>query len=236
MTDIHTDSARREFLGRLAAGSAVLLAGAAATACAPSADAGADTAADAGSTLAQADAEWLGKLHGTHRQFFDATEWNDGFPLGYAFNWAKSMRETYNLTNDDVCAVIGLRHFGIAPAFSDAIWQKYKLGQFFKINDPKTQKPSVRNFAYVETEGDFPFPGMSLGQQIPNGAVVTVCNLAATVLSGMTAKAAGLTITPEEAYQEWKANLQAGCHLVPTGVLAVHRAQVAGNCSYCYAG
>jgi hypothetical protein len=233
MIDIHTESARREFLGRLAAGSAVLLGGAAVAACAASADTGTDSA---GAALAQTDAEWLGKLHGTHRQFFDATHWNDGFSLGYAMNWAKSMRETYNLSNDDVCAVVGLRHFGIAPAFPDAIWQKYKLGEFFKINDPKTSKPSVRNFAYTETEGDFPFPGMSLGQQISNGAVVTVCNLATTVLSGITAKAAGLTITPEEAHQEWKASLQPGCYLVPTGVLAVHRAQVAGNCSYCYAG
>lgn len=237
MIDMHAESARREFLGRLASGSAVLIAGTSVAACAAAADTGSDSAGNSGATaMLAADGEWLSKIHGTHRQFFDATEWNDGFSLGYAFNWAKSTREAFNVGNDEVCAVVGLRHFGIAPAFSDAIWQKYKLGQFFKINDPKTKQPSVRNFAYTEAEGDFPFPGMSLGQQVSTGAVVTVCNLATTVLSGMTAQAAGLSIAPAEAYEEWKAALQPGCYLVPTGVLAVNRAQAAGNCTYCYAG
>ncbi|HSA54409.1 MAG TPA: hypothetical protein VLE53_01840, partial [Gemmatimonadaceae bacterium] len=212
MIDMNAESARREFLGRLAAGSAVLLAGASVAACAAEADAGAGAASGAAAATA-ADGEWLGKIHGTHRQFFDATHWNDGFGLAYAFNWARSTRESFNVGNDEVCAVIGLRHFAIAPAFSDAIWQKYKLGQFFQINDPKTKQPSVRNFAYNETAGDFMFAGVSLGQQIPTGAVVTVCNLATTVVSGMAAQAAGLSITPEAAYEEWKAALQPGCYL-----------------------
>jgi hypothetical protein len=80
------------------------------------------------------------------------------------------------------------------------------------------------------------FPGASLGRQIPAGAVVVVCNLATTALSGLTAGAAGLSITPAEAYEEWKANLKPGCYLAPSGVLAVNRAQEVGGCTYCYAG
>lgn len=227
MIDSPAETARREFLGRLAAGGAALLA-VPSIACAASE---ADTPAQA----SNAQDEWLTKLHGQYRQYFDATEWHDGFPLIYALNWSKSIRETYNASNEDVCSVIGLRHFSIAPAFGDAIWQKYQLGKFFTINDPKTKQPSVRNFAYNESEGDFMLPGAGLSQQIANGAVVVVCNLATTVLSGMTAQAAGLQVTPEEAYAEWKAALQPGCYLAPTGVLAVHRAQSAGQCTYCYA-
>jgi hypothetical protein len=223
-------SVRREFLGRVAMSSAALLTVGASAACAaPPPQAG-----NAG-TLA-GDGDWLSKLHGTHRQIFDVTSWNSGFGLAYALNWSGSMKSTYGLDNDAVCPVIGLRHFAIAPAFGDAIWEKYKLGAFFSINDPKTKQPSVRNFAYHETEGDFMLAGTSLGRQIPDGAVVTVCNLATTVISGLAAGAAGLSVTPEQAYEEWKAALQPGCFLVPTGVLAVHRAQVAGNCTYCYGG
>jgi hypothetical protein len=221
---------RREFLGRMAAGSAGLLVAGAGVACAAPPEQAATTMS------LPADGEWLSKLHGTHRQYFDVTSWNDGFGMAYALNWSGSMKSTYGLDDNAVCPVIGLRHFAIAPAFGDAIWEKYKLGKFFSINDPKTKQPSVRNFAYNETEGDFMLAGTSLGRQIPTGAVVTVCNLATTVISGLAAGAAGLSLTPEQAYDEWKAALQPGCYLVPTGVLAVHRAQVAGECTYCYAG
>jgi intracellular sulfur oxidation DsrE/DsrF family protein len=219
-------SPRRSFLGRMAGGAAALLAGGAGVAAA-------EPLVPSPVTL---DDEWLSKLHGQYRQYFDATDHNDVFPLYYAFNWAKTMKDTYKASNADVCAIIGLRHMGIAPAFKDNIWQKYKLGVFFKINDPKTKAPSVRNFMNSEAAGDLMFPGSSIGEQVKNGAVVTVCNLATTVLSGMAAQAAGLSVKAEDAYKEWAANLLPGAYLVPSGVLAVHRAQKAGSATYCYAG
>jgi hypothetical protein len=221
---------RREFLGRVAVGSATLLVAGAASACAA-----APPQETTAGTL-PGDGEWLSKLHGAHRQYFDVTTWNDGFGQTYALNWSKTMKEAYGIGDTELTPVIGLRHFAIAPAFSDMIWEKYKLGAFFSINDPKTKVASVRNFAYDETDGDFMFPGASLGRQIPTGAVVVVCNLATTALSGLTAGAAGLSITPAEAYEEWKANLKQGCYLAPSGVLAVNRAQVVGGCTYCYGG
>jgi hypothetical protein len=220
-------SPRRSFLGRMAGGAAVLLAGRASVA---SAESLLPT-----SGLAVED-EWIAKIHGQYRQFFDAVSFNDGFPEYFAFNWWKTMKDTYKASNADVCPVIGLRHFAIGPAFKDVIWSKYKLGEFFKVNDPKTKAPSVRNFMNSEAAGDLMFPGASISEQVKNGAVVTVCNLATTVLSGMVANAAGLKMKPEEAYKEWTANMLPGTYLVPSGVLAVHRAQKAGNCSYCYAG
>jgi hypothetical protein len=211
-------------------GSAGLLVAGAASACAA-----APPQATTAGTL-PGDGEWLSKLHGAHRQYFDVVSWNGGFGQIYALNWSKTMKEAYGLTDSDLTPVIGLRHFGIAPAFNDMIWEKYKLGAFFTINDPKTKQPSVRNFAYDETDGDFMLPGAGLAKQIPTGTVVTVCNLATTALSGMTASAAGLSITPAEAYEEWKANLKPGCYLAPSGVLAVNRAQEVGGCTYCFAG
>lgn len=228
MTHLDVAAPRRSFLGQLAGGAAAVLAGAGAAAAAP-------VLGDDG-TFAQADEEWLKKVHGTYRQYFDATEFNGGFPEYYAFNWAKTMKDTYKVGNAEVCAVIGLRHMGIGPAFKDSLWAKYKLGAFFKVDDPKSKMASVRNFMNSEAQGDIMFPGSSIAAQVQNGAVVTVCNLATTILSGMAATAAGLTIKPEDAYAEWKAALLPGCYLVPSGVLAVHRAQKAGNCTYCYAG
>jgi len=217
---------RRSFLGRLAGSAAVLLAGGPAVAAA---------ATRSGESLATLDDEWLAKLHGQYRQFFDATDFNDGFPVYYAYNWWKTMKDTYKASNADITAVIGLRHFGIAPGFNDNIWKKYKLGEFFKINDPKTKAPSVRNFMNSEAQGDLMFAGASIAEQVKNGAVVTVCNLATTIISQKAAEAAGLKMTPADAHKEWAANLLPGAYLVPSGVLAVHRAQNPGKCTYCAA-
>jgi intracellular sulfur oxidation DsrE/DsrF family protein len=42
-------------------------------------------------------------------------------------------------------------------------------------------------------------------------------------------------MTPADAHKEWAANLLPGAYLVPSGVLAVHRAQNPGKCTYCAA-
>ena len=52
-------------------------------------------------------------------------------------------------------------------------------------------------------------------------------------MSGLLSKNAG--VTPEVAKAEWTANLLPGVTLVPSGVLAVNRAQEKG-CTYCNGG
>jgi hypothetical protein len=43
-------------------------------------------------------------------------------------------------------------------------------------------------------------------------------------------------MTADAAKAEWEKGLIPGFSLVPSGVLAVHRAQEKGKCTYCYAG
>ena len=215
---------RRGFFGRVAAGT-VALAGAGAALprvleaeWAPSPE-GAD--------------DWLTKITGTHRQYFDAVTVNDGFPLGFAVNFMNTIGETYKAQDKDITAVVGLRHFSIPIAFNNDVWAKYKLGEFFKVNDPATKAPAERNpYAYAK-EGELMLPGMAFEKLQARGALFVVCNVALTILSGLTAEAAGLS--KEGAKQEWLAGMFKGVYVVPSGVLAVNRAQKKG-CTYCYAG
>ena len=212
---------RRGFFGRLAAGTAALAA--------------VPTTLEAQWTeapVAGAD-DWLARITGTHRQYFDAVSVNDGFPLGYAMNFLNTIGETYKVPDKDITAVIGLRHFSIPLAFNNDVWAKYKLGEFLKITDSATKAPAVRNpYAYAN-EGELLFPGMALEKLQARGALVTVCNVALTVLSGFAAGAAGLP--KDSAKQDWIAGMFPGVVVVPSGVLAVNRAQKKG-CTYCYAG
>ena len=215
---------RRGFFGRLAMGTAVL---AGTRAAVPASLEAQWTEAPAGAD------DWLTRITGTHRQYFDAVSVNDGFPLGYAMNFMNTIAETYKVSDKDITAVIGLRHFAIPLAFNNDVWAKYKLGEFLKITDKATQAPAVRNPYAFAKEGELLFPGMAIEKLQARGALVTVCNVALTVLSGFAADAAGLP--KESAKQEWLAGMFRGVHVVPSGVLAVNRAQKKG-CTYCYAG
>ena len=215
---------RRGFLGRLTAGTLAVMGVASVDPrtleAEPHFGAGAD--------------DWLNGITGTYRQFFDAVSVNDGFPLSFAMTFMNTIGETYKVPDKDISAVVGLRHFSIPLAFNDGIWAKYKLGEMFKVNDPATKAPAVRNpYAYAK-EGELLFPGMAYEKLQARGVIFTVCNVALTVLSGMAAGAAGLP--KEGAKQDWQAGMFKGATVVPSGVFAVNRAQKKGGCTYCYAG
>ena len=218
---------RRSFLTTLAASSAALAASGVAM------HFGAGTAAAEAAIPDGFSEAWLGKITGRHKQFFDAMNVGGGFPLAFAMNFLNSNNDTYKLGDKELSAVVGLRHFSVPIGFTDDVWAKYKLGEFFQILDPATKAPSKRNFLYHSKEGDVPFPGMAVEKLLDRGVIFTVCNVATTVLSGMTAKNAG--VTPDVALKEWKAGLIPGMTLVPSGVLAANRAQEKG-CTYCSAG
>jgi len=216
--------ARRAFLGQVGA-SALAIVGAPAILHAESLGLG---------VLAPADDRWLDGLKGKYRQYFDATTVNSGFSLAYAMNWMDTMKAAYELKDSDVNAVVGLRHFSIPIAYTDAIWAKYKLGEFANVIDPQTKAPATRNIFYNAKAGDLMFPSMAVDKLQPRGVTFVVCNLAHTIISGMLGQKLGMSA--DEAKAEWAKGMIPGFTLVPSGVLAVHRAQEKGKCTYCYAG
>jgi intracellular sulfur oxidation DsrE/DsrF family protein len=222
MSAHESDTARRAFLAQVGAGTLALL------------GTPALLAAESMASASPMDDKWVDNLKGRYRQYFDGVTVNDGFPLGFAMNWMDTMKSAYNLTDKDLNAVVGLRHFAIPIAYTDEIWAKYKLGEFAKVMDPATKAPATRNIYYNSKPGDVMLPGMSVDKLQPRGVTFVVCNVAHTVLSGMLSKNAGTT--PEAAKAEWEKGLIPGFVLVPSGVLAVHRAQEKGKCTYCYAG
>lgn len=176
--------------------------------------------------------EWLAGVTGTHRQFFDATSVNDGFSFAFAMVFMNTIGETYKAADKDISTIIGLRHSAIPLVFNNDIWAKYKLGEMLKIQDPVTKAPAVRNpYAYAK-DGELR-PGMAFEKLQARGVIFTCCNVALTALSANAARNAGLP--PEGAKQEWLAGMFSGVHVVPSGVLAVNRAQKKG-CTYCFAG
>ncbi len=221
---------RRGFLSRIAAGAAALGLGGLV---APFEAAARPTVARRHAAGDPAFEAWLNKIAGKHKMVFDIPEPNGGFGLAWSRVFLNTTNETYGTTDADNTVMVVLRHNGIPIGMQSAMWAKYKFGEFFKINDGTTNAPAVRNvFAHVKA-GELPLPGMALNELAAKGVLFGICNIALTVYGGMFAKKMGMQA--DAVKKEWVANLLLGVQVIPSGVIAINRAQEKG-CSYCFAG
>jgi hypothetical protein len=207
---------RRSLFGRLAGAAAIGLVGLTST----SGRAEADAAGSDGPN-------WPGKLKGRHRQVVDAYEANSGFPLAFAY--------TFLTTNAPGAAtsVVVLRHTAFPIALNSAMWEKYKIGEAFKIIDPETKAPAVKNPFWHPKPGVLPVDDMAVDQLLAKGTVFGGCNIALVVLSKMLSGNAG--VSADEAAKEWAANVLPDITVIPSGTWGVNRAQE-GGCTYCAGG
>lgn len=177
--------------------------------------------------------KWMKGIKGNHRIAYDGSTYHDGFPV--VWNWA------YLLTNNetgvadsDMTAMTVIRHSAIPIAMKSSLWEKYKLGEFFQINDNSTGKPSLRNTMYEPQEGDMPMPPIQGIKDLQaRGSMFCVCNLALNVYAGFIAPGAGST--QEAVYKDFIDGIHPGIQVVPSGVWALGRAQEHG-CGYIFAG
>jgi hypothetical protein len=203
---------RRSFFGRIAAMSALGLFGLATTA--------------VRAQTAPADGpDWPGALKGRHRQLFDIYDINDGFPLGFTNNFLTP--------NESATAVLIFRHKGLPYALNSAMWAKYKVGESFKISDPETKAPAVKNPYFEPKPGVLNNADMALDRLFAKGTVMGAC---AVALRGQSRRlAANAGVNADDALKEWTANLIPGVTVIPSGTWGVNRAQEAG-CTYCAGG
>jgi len=176
---------------------------------------------------------WFKKVKGKHKIVYDAPEPHDGFPIIWSWVFYKTNNAT-GTPDNELTAVVVLRHSAIPIAMEDKLWDKYKFGEAFKINDPNTSAPAVKNPFYVPEAKfwvDFGIEGIKSLQA--RGVMFCVCDMALTVNSVMTAKA--MNLNADDIKKEWVAGLLPGIQVVPSGVWAIGRAQEKG-CAYCFAG
>jgi hypothetical protein len=222
----HDSLPRRDFLGTLVAGATVGIAGLALS----------TEAALASQLPPMPDTSgfeaWLKKIKGKHKQVFDAPMPHGGLPLAWSRVFLMTNKST-GVADDDVKAVLILRHEAIPIGMENGLWEKYKFGEMFEIQDEATKTPLTMNPFWKPKAGSMPLPGMGLDELIQSGVLVGICDMAITFYSMKHAEKAGLKA--EDVKKDWISGILPGIQLVPSGVLAVNRAQEHG-CTYCYAG
>jgi len=222
----HNTLPRRDFLGTLIATTTVGIAGLALPhefALAGSTPPSPETASFDG---------WLGKIKGKHKQVFDAPMPHGGLPLAWSRVFLMT-NKSLGVADKDVTAVLILRHDAIPIAMESGLWDKYKFGEFFSINDEASKSPLTMNPFWKPKEGSLPLPGMSLDQLMASGVLVGVCDMAMTFYSMKVAEK--FSMKAEDIKKDWVAGVFPGIQVVPSGVVAINRAQEHG-CTYCYAG
>ena len=181
--------------------------------------------------------KWFKQIKGQHRIVFDVPQPNGIFP----FAWSRIFLVTNagtGTSEKDCSVLVVLRHTAIPYALEDRLWLKYNLGEVFKVNDPKTGKPSIRNPFWKPRQGDFNIPGVGvvpigINELQDSGVLFCACDMALTVYSGVVAESKHLD--PVEVKKDWLSGILPGIKVVPAGIWAINRAQERG-CSYCFAG
>jgi len=103
----------------------------------------------------------------------------------------------------------------------------------FKPTDLVTKAVLTTNPFWEPKEGALPLPGMSIDQLQKSGVLFGICDMALTVMSQMVGEK--MKMDAGEIKKDWVSGIFPGIQIVPSGVLAVNRAQEHG-CTYCYAG
>ncbi|MBS1949500.1 MAG: hypothetical protein OJF59_002786 [Cytophagales bacterium] len=217
---------RREFLEKLAVGSTLVL---------PTLMASLESEATplSNSSVAENADEWFNQVKGKHKIVYDATEPNEGFPVIWSWVFYKSNNET-GTPDNQMTAMVVLRHRAISLAMQDSVWEKYKFGEVFNVTDGNTKAPATKNIYLEPTD-----PRMvmlkadGIKALMERGVMFCVCGMAIAANSMRIAKA--MNVSPEKVKKEWMDGIIPGIQVVPSGVWAVGRAQEHG-CAYCYAG
>ena len=206
--------ARRGFLTRLSASAAAL-----------TVYAGAPTrvrSAVAPFTFGEVDPDaWIDRLRGTDRLLFHA---HDRLlpALSGARNVLVNGRTAYGVAESDNAVAVATHGPAIGGLLRSEMWEKYALGEIYKVVDPRTGIPSHRN-PFLEPQEPAPIDA-TVPALMERGVLFLVCNVAVRNLSKRLAQ----DLEADSIHHELLAGLVPGTIVVPDLFVAMSRAQKKG--------
>ena len=211
----------------LLAATGLALAATSALAFRPAVLAAVEADAPAAATPEPSDA-WLKGLTGSRRQLFDSPAPGGGIPLVHILNYYETLNKAYGVKDADIDAVGTFYGSTTFHGVNDAMWSKYRIGEFLAALDPSAKGPAPTANPWRASPQilGMALPQASIESLQARGATFILCNNALTIFSGMLAQARGLDANT--VYADLKANILPGVHLVPGMVVAIEQAQRAG--------
>jgi intracellular sulfur oxidation DsrE/DsrF family protein len=231
-----TNLTRRAFVGQAAAGLATL--SAATTSAAPQ-------MVYKKTDWKIAEFEQLAKNKARVKQVYDEIQIGGGRFLNNIKNSLNGLHFGFDIPVEQI-KIVGALH---GPAnmlnFDDYVWQKYRVGEFLKVDDPKSGQPATRNIFFPSKAA----PEMRYSSQDPNdensqfqdasiqglqgrGVQFLCCHTATEEQSRLLIKQFGLTQKPEEIVIDMMAHTVPGVLVVASMVAAIALLQSEGHYTY----
>ena len=207
---------RRSFITTTIGSAAALALGAPADASQAPAQAAAGTAIDI---------TWFDAFKGKHKQVFDLGSFDLSLdtPLRQAVTYLSAHQMLNKLEPpNDINVLIGISHKSFPMNASDALWEKYKLGEVWNIKDRSTGRPATRN---IFVDGPAPGPATVKALQ-GRGLIFWQCNFALGAIARELAEETGGKAADITA--DLLAGLLPGIRLVPAHTWAIGFAQERG--------
>ena len=227
----HQLNPRRDFLRTVSIGSTVVAA-AGLEACASSV-----AAITTSATPRQAssfDLSWVDRLKAPYRVAFNITQKND-LGLMQAWMWMDGFRQAHGTEDKDLNAVLVFRHEAVAMMLDDAMWARMAIMESSSGTGSgnTAAAPPGRNPWLAKPETSAPSGSQDTDYTISalraRGVIMLACNMA---LRGQVSRLRQKeNLTAEDADKAIRNAIVPGCYIVPNGIFAISRAQMAG-CAY----
>lgn len=228
---------RRSFVATAAAGVAAISAIGGLT---PSADA---QLVATTSTLNDSDFKALVKKPARIKQVYDIIHIGGGGFLNNLKNSLNGLHYGFGIPVDQIQVVAALHGPANMLNMDDYVWKKYKVGEWFKVTDPKTGKPAERNIFYPSNYNlkypssspdseDSLYQDKSIQALQHRGVKFLSCHTAAEEQARKLIKLRGLSQKPEQIVDDWLAHALPGVMVVAAQVAAIALLQTEGHYSY----
>lgn len=212
----------------------------------------ADSASSANAQLVWKGSEWklsdfrkLVNHPAGVKQVYDVAQVGGGKFLNNIKNSLNGLQYGFDIPKDQIKVVAALHGPANMLNYGDAVWSKYKLGEWLKVTDPATGKPAVRNIFYASKhpvnaaawaqDPDDPesiYQDTSVQTLQARGVQFLSCHTALEEQSRILVKRLHLTQSPEEVVKDLLANVKPGVLVVASMVAAIALLQAQGRYTY----
>lgn len=183
------------------------------------------------------------------KQLFDIVPVESGKPLQQIANSINGLQVGFGIAANQIRVAAALHGAANMLCFGDALWSKYKVGEWFGIDDPATGKPAVRNPFYASTQPDTAQlatgdPGdlqsawhdSSMAGLQRRGVQFLGCHTALEFQIRELIAKRSLTASPETVVEEFLGQLQPGVVMTPAIGAAMALLQGKGRFTYLKVG
>jgi intracellular sulfur oxidation DsrE/DsrF family protein len=174
------------------------------------------------------------------KQVYDVRGVGEGKFLNNVKNSLNGFRYGFGIANDEIKIAVALHGPSNALAFDDAMWEKYRLGEFIEVNDPATGKPATRNIFFPAKAGgsdnlqdrNSKMQEHSIAALQQRGVKFLSCHTATEEQVAAMVKKFSLSAPADEIVKDLQAHVLPGVLIVPAMVATVALLQSEGKFSY----